>query len=224
MSQDETHALIAVAPEGYPSVVALTEEAMKLEEYALERVIESTTDVRSATEDLSIMAALKKSIAAKQKEFVGPLTEHLNHVKSVFKSVLAPVEEADRMTRSKILDYRKEEQRRADEAEAIRQQERELLERKAALSGEPAPEPERVVQQAPVPTTSHGELGRTDQKDNWKWEEVDHALVPREYMKIDPGVMTPMVKASKGKVTIPGIRIYNEPILAVTSNIPERKD
>ncbi|GAI94168.1 unnamed protein product, partial [marine sediment metagenome] len=51
----------------------------------------------------------------------------------------------------------------------------------------------------------------------WKWEVVDFALVPDSYKMINSGVLTPVVKASKGKIEIPGIRIFNEPIIAVNT-------
>ena len=69
----------------------------------------------------------------------------------------------------------------------------------------------------PVPTRTQTDMGTAGMRDNWKWEEIDKNLIPREYLMVNAGMLTPIVKASKGRVVIPGIRIFNQPIIAVTT-------
>jgi len=61
------------------------------------------------------------------------------------------------------------------------------------------------------------DLGIAGQRDNWKYEVIDINLVPREYLMINASMLTPIVKASKGKIVIPGIRVFNEPIIAINT-------
>ena len=211
-----TTVAVQVSPEADASVQALADEVSHLAVYAEARTITSTADVKAATEDLSIIAGLKKALEAKRKEYVGPLDALKKSIDATFKRITEPLEQANQVTRQKVLGYQAEQTRKAQEAQRIADAEAQLARDKAALNGSPVPvTPKLVIPE--VPTTSHGELGTSNQRANWKWEVIDFALVPDEYKMVNPAVLTPVVKASKGKVPIPGIRQYNDPIIAVTS-------
>ena len=211
-----TTVAVQVSPEADASVQALADEVSHLAVYAEARTITSTADVKAATEDLSIIAGLKKALEAKRKEYVGPLDALKKSIDATFKRITERLEQANQVTRSKVLAYQAEQTRKAQEAQRIADAEAQLARDKAALNGSPVPvTPKLVIPE--VPTTSHGELGTSNQRANWKWEVIDFALVPDEYKMVNPAVLTPVVKASKGKVPIPGIRQYNDPIIAVTS-------
>jgi len=72
------------------------------------------------------------------------------------------------------------------------------------------PEPEKFVRT---------DAGGAGMRNVWKWRLTDIKLVPREYLKINEGMVTPVVKASRGQIEIPGIEIYNDPIEAVGGNV-----
>ena len=75
-----------------------------------------------------------------------------------------------------------------------------------------------LVEVAPeVPKRVSTDMGTVAQRNNWKWEVIDFTIVPDSYKMINAGVLTPIVKASKGKIQIPGIRIFNEPGIVVTT-------
>jgi hypothetical protein len=54
-------------------------------------------------------------------------------------------------------------------------------------------------------------------RDVWKYEVTDPALVPREYWTIDHQKLGAVVRAVKGSVVIPGVRVWAERTIATTS-------
>lgn len=199
------------------------EEAQKLLEYATALVITSDEIVKGATNDLSIIATLKKAMDTKRKSLLEPLKAQMDTIRDTYNYLMAPVLDADKITREKILAYRQEQERKRQEAEDIARQEREVAERKAALTGEPVVVPEAVEGPAAAPDHYRAEMGTLGKSLLHKWEVLDFALVPDDYKKIDAGAVTNVVKASKGKIVIPGIRVWSEESLRVTTNKESHK-
>lgn len=212
-------ALVKVKPEVDQAVIALHEQSIKLEQYAMALVITSDGDIKSATNDLSIISGLKKAIEEKRKEYTQPINEHLKAINEAFKTLTEPLSSADKITRQKILDYRGEQERQRQEAEKIAQLEREAAERKAALTGEPIVVPEVVEAPPAAPNHYRTEMGTLGQRMIRKWELLDMSQVPEEYKILDSAKITKVVKA--GIPSIAGIRIYEEPILTVTTKKDE---
>lgn len=213
----EITAVIQVNPQINQDVIALHEQSLKLEQYATALIITSDGDVKGATNDLSIISGLKKAIEEKRKEYTQPINDHLKAVNEAFKSLTEPLDRADKITRDKVLEYRAEQDRQRQEAEEIARLEREAAERRAALTGEPVAAPEVVEASAPAPNHYRAEMGSLGKMVVHKWEVIDFSLVPDQYKKIDAGEVTAVVKASKGKITIPGIRIWGEETLRVSA-------
>jgi len=207
-------ALIQIRPDTDEKVVSLYQEAVKLQQYAEARVIQSDGDIKVATDDLSIIAKLKKAIEEKRKEYVGPINEHLKAVNDTFKNFAEPLNQADSITRQKILDYRKEQERIRREQERINQLRMEAARAEMELKGE-LTESVKVVEIAPeAPThyrTESGILGKFMMR---KWELVDFNLVPGEYKMLNEVLIGKLVRS--GIKTIPGIRIYEEETLRIT--------
>jgi len=207
-------ALIQIRPDTDEKVVSLYQEAVKLQQYAEARVIQSDGDIKVATDDLSIIAKLKKAIEEKRKEYVGPINEHLKAVNDTFKNFAEPLNQADSITRQKILDYRKEQERIRREQERINQLRMEAARAEMELKGE-LTESVKVVEIAPeAPThyrTESGILGKFMVR---KWELVDFNLVPGEYKMLNEVLIGKLVRS--GIKTIPGIRIYEEETLRIT--------
>lgn len=53
--------------------------------------------------------------------------------------------------------------------------------------------------------------------DNWKYEVINEALVPRDYLMLDTKKIGAVGRATKGSVAIPGIKFYNDKTVAVNS-------
>jgi len=210
-------AIVRVKPEQDIEVRSFYDQAVSLLDYADQRVITTVDDLKPATDDLSIIAKVKKALEEKRKGYLNPLQEHIKEINETFKALLGPIEQADKVTRHKILAFQQEQERIRREQEEVNRLRMEAAQKEMALKGE-LTEPVDLVEVAPeAPKRVSTGMGAIGQRDNWKWEVMDFALVPDEYKVINAGVLTPIVKASKGKITIPGIRIYNEPIIAVNA-------
>ena len=195
----------------------LLAQSNQLRDYALARVIVTNDDLKPATEDLTIIARLKKTMEAKRKDYLQPFQEHVKQVNEDYKTLMAPVEDAEKITKLKILAFQAEQARKRQEAEAIEAEKLALARREAELKGgeitidltpidKPDAAPERIV-------TGMGSAGM---KDNWKLAEVtDFALLPDEYKIADVVKLGKVIRA--GLHTIPGCKIINDPIIAVST-------
>ena len=95
-------ALIKVNPVNDPAVLALREEALKLQAYALSMVVADNGTAKMATDDLAALSKVKKAIEQKRKEWIDPISTHLAEVNQAFRQFTAPLEEADKCLRGKI--------------------------------------------------------------------------------------------------------------------------
>ncbi len=222
MTEDSTALMV---PTTDPAVQSLETEVKRLLAESEIRVVASDTDMKSATEDLSIMATLKKTLTERKVFHLTPLNDRLKDYRDIFTSISDPLDLAIFVTKAKVLAYQREEQRKRDEADAIRRQEEDIARRKAALKGEPEPETGPKVVTAPVATISRTDVGQSHQKMIAKWKLLDLSLVPAKFLILNEVLVGKLVRA--GETDIPGIEIWKEPVLAVTSHLstpPGRKE
>jgi len=136
------------------AVQNLFKEGLRLKHYAEALVISDNTDLQGVTNDLSLVAKLKKALTAKKAEYVGPIKAHLDAVNGAFAELLAPFEVADRVTRDKVKAFRDEVVRRTAEAARIEAEKERLAHDEAALN-----DGEYTVNlgtaQAPPPVPAH---------------------------------------------------------------------
>jgi hypothetical protein len=208
-------AVILVNPYIDQGVIAFQEQALKLRTYATETCIDNDTDVKVATNDLSTISKLKKALEEKRKEYTAPINEHLKSINDAFKTVVTPLEQADQITRKKILDYRAAMQKKADEIAEINRLREEAAQREAKLNGTgEISEPVNIIETPTAPaTTIRADVGTLSTMKIWKWSVEDITKVPSEYLIVDGARLTRVVKA--GVRDIPGIRIYSEDTLTV---------
>lgn len=211
----ETTALVKVNPDADIEVMAFYNEAVRLKEFAEDRVIANLEDMTLATDDLAIIAKVKKGMEEKRKDYLKPFQDHVKETNEAYKSLMEPIEMADRINKDKILAYRQEQERIRLEQEEINRMRLEAAQKEMELTGELS-ESVGLVEVAPeAPKRVSTDMGTAGQRDNWKWEVVDFSIVPDEYKMINPAVLTPAAKSYKDTRTIPGVRIYNEPIIAI---------
>ncbi len=105
-TQSDSQTMVKINPHEDTAILALSQEAGKLRDYALSRVILSDSDLSPATDDLSVIAKLKKALAEKKIEYLKPFKAHLEILNAAFTLITLPLEEADKITREKILAYR----------------------------------------------------------------------------------------------------------------------
>jgi hypothetical protein len=210
-----TKAIIKVAPETDTQVMAFYNEALSLQKYAEARVIATVDDMKPANDDLVTIRRLKKAMEERRKSYLQPFQDHIKEVNDSYKKLMAPVEIADKITSDKMLAFNAEQARIRREQEEINRLRMEAAQKEASLNNGEIKESVNLVEVIPpTPSRTQTEVGSSGMRENWKYEVVDFSLVPDAYKMINAGVLTPIVKASKGKVVIPGIRQYNEPILA----------
>jgi len=218
-NQAVTTAVINISPQTDPAIISLQAEAAKLLQYAEVRTITGDADVKLATEDLSLLAKIKKAIADKRKDWLTPIKEKLDAIDSVFKSLSSPLEQADKVTRAKILAYRQEQERKAREAEEINRQKEELARREAAFNGtgEVTIDTTPVTVPPPPPAHVRTEVGDLGTAQIWKFEVTNAALLPLEYTMPDLVKIGKVVRATKGTLAIPGVKVWSEDSLRINT-------
>jgi hypothetical protein len=216
----ENTAIINIKPEVNPAVTQLLDEAKKLKYFALLRVINTDTDLSPVTNDLVIIAGVKKQLKAYQDEYTQPLKAFLANIQSVFSEILVELDEADKTTRGKINAYREGQKKRAAEAEELNRKAQELARKQAEFSGTGEYTVDTTPLEAPAPVRKVSTtMGSMSAQVVWKWKPIDLLLVPPEYLMLDSSKITKMVKA--GLRNIPGILIYSEDSLRVNTRRAE---
>lgn len=189
-------------------------EALTLLGYAEARVIATVEDAKRATDDLSIIAKLKKAMGDKRKSLLEPLKADMDAIRDTYTYLMAPVLDADKITREKMLAYDAEQRRIRAEQEEINRLREEAAQKQAKLTG--GITEVEVVEVAPEPSKSTStEMGTARTTDHWKWEVVDFAALPDEYKVIDGSMLTAVARKHHDQKQVPGVRFYNDPIIAV---------
>ncbi len=214
---NQSTAIVKVNPEQDSQVLYFLTESNKLRDYAESRVITKVEDLTPATNDLSLIAKIKKSMEEKKKEYLKPLQDYVKAVNETFKTLMAPIEDADRITRQKILVFKSEQERKAKEVEEINRLRMEAAKKEMELKGE-LTEPVSLVE-APPPPPAHvrTESGTLGTAKIWKFEVTDFTLLPNEYKLADEVKIGKVVRATKGSIAIPGVKIWPEDILKINA-------
>ena len=199
------------------AIMALYDEANKLLEYAKNRVIATLDDTKAATNDLSLIAKLKKAMEAKRKDYLAPFQEHVKEVNDTYKLLMAPVEQADEVTRSKVTNFNREQERIKAEQEKINALRMEAAQKEAALNNGEIKESIILVEVIQPVKKVIADLASSGMRANWTYEVTDFAALPNEYKLPNTSMLNSLAKSIKDSRTIPGLRIYNDPTLAVRS-------
>jgi hypothetical protein len=203
-------AVVKIAADKDLAVQKLFQEGLRLKQYAESLVISVNTDLQGVTNDLSLIAKLKKSVLEKKAEYVGPIKNHLDDVNKAFASFLEPFETADRLTRAKVISYQAEVARRNAEAARIEQEKIRLAQDEMKLTGEHTQNLGTVVQAEAVPNHVRTDLGTLGGRDNWKARVVDFKLLPDEYKLPNEKVLNALAKSTKGTSKVPGVEFFND--------------
>lgn len=174
------------------------------------------------------------AIGAVYRPLAKTLHEAHGHILAQERAQMAPVEAADRQLAARMLAWQDAEERRAreerrrleelarEEAEAARREaETQALEDAAALerggcheaaaevledaASQPPAEAPCIVVMSSVPKV----IG-ISQRETWRFEVTDAAVIPREYLIPDEKRIGGVVRAMKGATRIPGVRVWPE--------------
>ena len=213
--EETTTVLINVKPEVDKAVIALYEQSLKLEQYAIALVITSVDNIKSATNDLSIISGLKKAIEGKRKEYTQPINDHLKAVNEAFKTFTEPLTQADQITRQKILAFKLKQQLIREEQERINALRLEAAKRDASLhNGEISESVNLVEVIASPPNHIRTDMGTGGIAKIWKFEVIDFALLPNDYKLPD---MVKIRKVITAGASIPGVKAWQEETLRVST-------
>ena len=190
-------------------------EALGLLKYAKARNIVNFEDMKPANEDLSAISKLKKAMSDKRKSLLDPLKLQADAIRDTYDFLMAPVLEADKITRDKMLGYSAEVTRRRLKEEEINRKRQEAAEEEMRLKGELSESVNLVEVEPEAPKTVRTEMGATTQTDCWKYEVIDFALLSDAHKVEDGPQLTAIARSHHDKKQIPGVRFYNEPIIAV---------
>lgn len=176
-------------------------------------VVEDNDSMEKAAAGVSLVRGFLKRIKEVQRKYVKPLKDHAKMIDGDAKKAAQPFKDAEAYLVAQLTSYRGKiaEEKRADE-ERIRKEEekrRKVLGvriRPEATAAELAP----TVEAAPEKVKT--ETGTINFRSVPKWELVNIAAVPREFLMVDRAKVTAAVKIDDdGKVpTIPGIRTWTE--------------
>jgi hypothetical protein len=210
MSELDTQ--IVQVPEANVTIESFQEQVKSLLAYSESRVVVCDDDAKGATDDLSMMSSLKKNIDERRKEYVSPLNDKVKSINNLFKTITEPLEQADSITRDKVLAYDAEQKRKIAEAEAINKAKQDLARREMELKGEITVDTTPVeVPQAPAKVT-RGALGQSSTAKVWKWEVEDFDKIPNQFKITDD---KKILKAVQSGQSVPGIKAWQEETLRV---------
>ena len=217
LNKAEKSAIISIGPDKDSVVLKLYEESKAILVHAQSRVIKSNVDLKPATEDLSLIANYKNAIEDERKAMTSPIREKLNAINSAFKYFIAPLTEADTLTRNQILNFKQGQDQIRQEAERIEADKFQLAQDEMKLKGELTIDLTEIPKPDAVPTTIRTEVGNASTVLVWKYEVIDFALLDDLYKMPDTVALNTVVKKHHDAKQIPGIRIYSEEILRVNA-------
>ena len=83
---ETTTVLVKASPQNDTEVIAFYNEALELLRYAESRVIATAEDLKPATDDLSIIAKVKKGMEEKRKDYLRPFQDHIKETNAAFSN------------------------------------------------------------------------------------------------------------------------------------------
>lgn len=238
-------ALALTRPETDNDTTTLREAALAMAGRATALQIIDDASLAEANALGSDVASTLRSVEKRRKFFVEPLNHHVKAINDLFRRLSDPLRSADEQLRKKILSWRAAEQKRIDEARraaeaAAREEARKAQEKAAAaeaarLAGEnrKAAQLERAAEKAqlvaettattaavllgagPAKSMDAGDGAKNKTSRVWRFEVVDAAHVPRQFLAVDEKSIRAAV--AQGAREIPGVRIFETEQLAFAS-------
>lgn len=179
------------------------------EEYLALKVIDGESNTR-AHEALARLRTFLKQIESRRKSYLEPINQYIKYINSRFFAVIQPIEKAEHHLISEISNYRRliNESSQKEQDRLQRLAERRI--KQAQTLGKSLPVPEAIAPFVPgAPKTIETDIGKITYRIEWKAEIIDESALPREYLMPNEAKINAIVRASKGSIQIPGVRIYS---------------
>jgi len=196
---------------------------MDMEEIIVKEVgiIQTKEQADEAVELRNKLKALKSEIEASYKPIIEQAYRAHKEAIAKMNEHLKPVEEAIRCLDKSLADFQKrqEEEARRKALEEYEKKKREEEERKLSLAETLAKVGLQEEADRMLETDTHVVVEVEKPKvegisflEIWKFEITDESLLPREYLMPDEKKIGQVVRATKGTLSIPGVKIYKEKI------------
>ena len=187
--------------------------------------ITSTEGYEFAGRKLTEVKAQRKVLDDLRKSFTRPLDQAKKAIMDFFRTPEERLDAAENALKRAMVIWSNEQERirRAEQAkleEQARKEREKLMARAEAAAAkgkdekalELAAQASTVV--APIAQTTAPKVTGISFREVWKFEVVDPAAVPREYLTVDEQKIRKVVGALKGDTTIPGVRVWAEKAIA----------
>lgn len=195
-------------PDMHDKIVQINKDVTVITKKATTIAIEKSEDMVPATEFLKQVTARKKRIEELRIFFTKPLNDHIKQINVEFKKTLYPLEEIEKDIKGKMIDFRR------IEAENIHKEQERLLKKSEQMKTEKKKEEyKEKAEELKQETKVESKSGSVRVRKVWKFEIIDEAQIPREYLKVDETAIRQAV--SGGLREINGIRIYEDEIVGV---------
>lgn len=177
-------------------------QVMVLQDDANSLTIKSPKDLEYAATLLDTIKTARKTITARKEEITRPLMHSLASIRDLFKPPELTLENAEKVTKSKVLAYQTlEEQRVAEEKARI-----EKRVEKGTMRLDTAMKKTEELQS--VPKT----VGKMQTRTLTKVRVMDETMIPIEYMLPNMPKITEAVL--RQGISIPGVEKYTEKVIA----------
>ena len=209
-TEEEESTEVVVYPRGETAYRDFAQEVVSLVDTANQLVVNNPADAKVATDHLGAIADRSRAIEAFRRELLAPVKQRVDEINEAVKEGLYnPLAAADKWLRGLILRHNEEVRDAIAKQEDIVRMERELAEKKGEEPPEPTPQP------APAPALTRGEHTQSGERMVTKYEVEDFGKLSDDYKVVDTGKLTRAVKAGGTSLTIAGVRIWQEPVLAI---------
>lgn len=204
----------------------IAESIPQIEAEAKELVVDSPESNKEGSSMLGRVMEMIRAVEKKRKQFTEPLNMVIKAWNNSAKGLSIPLKQIKIRIDTKILDYHREIERKAEEARRkrekeeaekqrkIEEQKRKLEKAKTEKQAEKIEdkiekiESKSVTPDVQVQETIRSENATVSIKKNWTHTVINPMAVPREYLKVDEVAIGRAVKG--GVREIPGVRIFQK--------------
>lgn len=149
---------------------------------------------------------------------VKPLNDHVKMINAEFKSVISPMEEAIQIVKDGMTEYRRSEtMKAAEEQKAMLEQEARLAARQGDVDSVQEIAKAHAEVEAAAPSIVRTQTGKASFRTAYRFEIVDAAQIPHEFLMPDEAKIKDAVKAAQGEITIAGVRVWKEEVPVIGS-------
>ena len=203
-----------------PEVIEKVGQVEKMIEVYQDYKIISAPAYTVAGDDFKKVNRKMKELTDMRLSMTRPLDDSKSKIMAFFKKPIEILEQIKRNISLCMSAFQSEQQRKARaEEERLRKlaevEARELERRAGKVKSEE--KREQLLQQAeetknitPVVAVEVPKVQGVATRTNWKYEIINEKLIPRNFLKVDEVKLGQVVRATKGTLQIPGVKIYSE--------------